>query len=95
MTTLAAPEIAKVHYGEFIVTPHARKRIAERLGIKERKMEKFLKKAWESKEVLGKTNRLEYRSPDYGGEPRIYKSIMGHVLIFVIHEGVKVLITFV
>lgn len=80
----------------FVVTHHARQRLEERLGIHERKIPKLLYKAWKSTEKpTPRQNRLQYHSEYKGTEPRITKTLMGHVFIFVEQNNKIILVTFI
>lgn len=92
---MSIPEHATLG-SRFVVTKHARERLAERLGIHERKIPKLLYKAWKSTEQPSpRQNRLQYYSEYKGVEPRITKSLMGHVFIFVEQNNKIILLTFV
>jgi hypothetical protein len=87
---------------EFILSNHAKERIAERVQVTSRKVMKMVAKAWRSKLAIPKINRLEYAKAyrdDSFSRARCYRFYMGHVWVFRIQNRVdgpgmqKVLIT--
>jgi hypothetical protein len=87
---------------EFVLSIHAKERIAERVQVSPRKVMKMVAKAWRSNLAIPRINRLEYAKV-YGTDPlarvRSYRFYMGHIWVFRAKDGLgrsgtqKVLIT--
>lgn len=70
---------------EFALTTHARERMAERIRVSPRKMEKLCRKAWYGNslpipKLITRANRNEYFFNDR--DPRILRELMGFVFVF-------------
>jgi hypothetical protein len=78
-----------------LVSDHARQRIKERLNTSDRKIQKLVQKAWNSKDVENpKAVWTEYKSKIvYENENRICKSLMGYVFLFAENRDSIVLVT--
>lgn len=64
---------------EFIITPHAQKRLEDRLNCRKDKIRKMVVKAWFNKEQVKYDFKLRQEAKGYKG---IYKTINGFVFIF-------------
>jgi len=83
-----------IRVGNILITPHAKSRIDERIGISDRKLGKFVRKALERPESESpKLNRKVYNTEMHHiensihpEEKRIIKELMGFVFIFSVKE---------
>ena len=70
---------------EFIFTDHARERLKERMGCREEKYNKIIKKAWyKGKEITDPVALAHIAKLGYKG--RILKNLMGYIFIFREHK---------
>lgn len=69
---------------EFIITHHAKQRLAERVGVSAEKMKKITMKAWNCKDRVKKIthNRTEYFYEELHGRKIHLRSCMGYTFVF-------------
>lgn len=68
---------------EFIITPHAYKRLKQRVRVSDRKVQALVKKAWETKDVyIRKVRKAEYNMEHKLQKDRIIRELMGYVFVF-------------
>lgn len=69
---------------EFIITNHARERMAERIGVNPEKMKKLVMKAWNCNDKVKETvkNHSEYHYWYMRGRKTHLRSCMGYTFIF-------------
>lgn len=86
-------------FPEIKLTEHARQRLKERLNIHDHKIQKFLQKAWNSKDDYARrTRKKEFDNAAwqelYGKDKRIIRELMGYTFVFVRDRGELLLVTF-
>lgn len=80
---LTAPARTFYLIPEFCVTLHAQQRLMERMGVKKRKIDKVVRKAWYTKNVeTKKLNLKRYKAPAKGAGHYAFKELMGYVFVF-------------
>jgi hypothetical protein len=70
---------------EFLITEHAKQRMAERIKVSPRKMEKLCAKAWYGKSIpipklIERQNRADYFY--HYRDEKVAREVMGYVFIF-------------